>query len=214
MSTKHIISTVNVILALLVRFSIQLNFSQSETYQDLNEWSLETNLLEFNDDSNEQLLAFSEFQQHFHSFTTPIYFLYSFCFHFVSLFLYSPRPLRLNHLLTFEFVKNFHFLFICIHHFALDCIQSILKIFCCIFLTFVFVSFAFQIHVSFITAPKEWSVTLIRLMFPSASASVLAHFSISESNDSFAVVMDICTTIFVNCTAMLAGVSRKFPLVI
>lgn len=63
MSTKHIISTINVILALLVRFSIQLNLSQSDsTYQDLNEWSLETNLLEFNDDSNEQLLAFSEFQ--------------------------------------------------------------------------------------------------------------------------------------------------------
>lgn len=61
MSTKHIISTINVILALLVRFSIQFNFSQSDTYQDLNEWSIETNLLEFNDDSNEQLLAFSEF---------------------------------------------------------------------------------------------------------------------------------------------------------
>lgn len=61
MSTKHIISTINVILALLVTFSTQLNYNQSDTYQDLNEWSLETNLLEFNDDSNEQLLAFSKF---------------------------------------------------------------------------------------------------------------------------------------------------------
>lgn len=57
MSTKHIIATINVILALLIRFSTQLNHSQSDTYQ----WSIETNLLDFDDDSNEQLMAFSKF---------------------------------------------------------------------------------------------------------------------------------------------------------
>lgn len=61
MSTKHIIATINVILALLIRFSTQLNNSQSDTYQVQSEWSIETNLLDFDDDSNEQLMAFSEF---------------------------------------------------------------------------------------------------------------------------------------------------------
>lgn len=56
MST-HIIATIHVILALLIRFSTQLIHNQSDTYQ----WSIETNLLDFDDDSNEQLLAFSEF---------------------------------------------------------------------------------------------------------------------------------------------------------
>jgi hypothetical protein len=84
MSTKHIISTINVILALLVRFSIQLNLSQSDsTYHDLNEWSLETNLLEFNDDSNEQLLAFSEF---------PLFFTLFFFFVFYLIFEYFDSP--------------------------------------------------------------------------------------------------------------------------
>lgn len=59
MSTKHIIATLNVILALQIRFSTQLIHNQSDTYQP--EWSIETNLLDFDDDSNEQLLAFSEF---------------------------------------------------------------------------------------------------------------------------------------------------------
>lgn len=61
MSPKHIIATFNVILALLIRFSTQLNHSQSDTYQTQNEWSIETNLLDFDDDSNEQLMAFSKF---------------------------------------------------------------------------------------------------------------------------------------------------------
>lgn len=61
MSPKHIIATINVILALLIRFSTQLNHSQSDTYQTQNEWSIETNLLDFDDDSNEQLMAFSKF---------------------------------------------------------------------------------------------------------------------------------------------------------
>lgn len=62
MSTKHIIATLNVILALQIRFSTQLNHNQSDTYQP--EWSIETNLLDFDDDSNEQLLAFSEFSSY------------------------------------------------------------------------------------------------------------------------------------------------------
>lgn len=61
MSTKHIIATINVILALLIRFSTQLIHNQSDTYQAQSEWSIQTNLLDFDDDSNEQLMAFSEF---------------------------------------------------------------------------------------------------------------------------------------------------------
>lgn len=64
MSTKHIIATINVILALLIRFSTQLIHNQSDTYQAQSEWSIETNLLDF-DDSNEQLMAFSEFSSSF-----------------------------------------------------------------------------------------------------------------------------------------------------
>lgn len=65
MSTKHIIATINVILALLIRFSTQLIHNQSDTYQvrggnENMRWSVETNLLDFDDDSNEQLMAFSE----------------------------------------------------------------------------------------------------------------------------------------------------------
>lgn len=60
MSTKHIIATINVILALLIRFSTQLIHNQSDTYQAIADWSVETNLLDF-DDNNEQLMAFSEF---------------------------------------------------------------------------------------------------------------------------------------------------------
>lgn len=65
MSTKHIIATINVILALLIRFSTQLIHNQSDTYQAPGGWSVETNLLDFYDDSNEQLLAFSEFFYYF-----------------------------------------------------------------------------------------------------------------------------------------------------
>lgn len=90
MSTKHIISTINVILALLVRFSIQFNFSQSDTYQDLNEWSIETNLLEFNDDSNEQLLAFSEFLAFSVSISFTLNFLFSLLFFFSFIFILFP----------------------------------------------------------------------------------------------------------------------------
>lgn len=61
MSTKHIIATINVILALLIRFSTQLIHNQSDTYQAIADWSVETNLLDFDDDSNEQLIQFSEF---------------------------------------------------------------------------------------------------------------------------------------------------------
>lgn len=59
MSTKHIIAvTVNVILALQIKFSTQLIHNQSDTYQ----WSVETNLLDFDDDdSSKQLMAFGEF---------------------------------------------------------------------------------------------------------------------------------------------------------
>lgn len=58
---KHIIAT-NVILALLIRFSTQFIHNQSDTYQAMSDWSIETNLLDFDDDSsNEQLMAFSEF---------------------------------------------------------------------------------------------------------------------------------------------------------
>lgn len=59
-NTKHIIAT-NVILALLIRFSTQHNHNLSDTYQTINDWSIETNLLDFDDDSNEQLMAFSKF---------------------------------------------------------------------------------------------------------------------------------------------------------
>lgn len=95
MSTKHIISTINVILALLVTFSTQLHYNQSETYQDLNEWSLETNLLEFNDDSNEQLLAFSKFLTFFHC-SIPFHVqnrLRNFTFFFFPRIFYSPLDL-------------------------------------------------------------------------------------------------------------------------
>lgn len=58
---KHIIAT-NVILALLIRFSTQFIHNQSDTYQAISDWSIETNLLDFDDDSsNEQLMAFSKF---------------------------------------------------------------------------------------------------------------------------------------------------------
>lgn len=60
MSTKHIIATLNVILALLIRFSTQLINNQSETYQAQSDWGIETNSLDFYDDSNEQLMAFSK----------------------------------------------------------------------------------------------------------------------------------------------------------
>jgi hypothetical protein len=58
MSTKYIITTV---LALYIRFSTQLILNQSDTYQAQSDWSIETNLLDFDDDSNEDLMAFSEF---------------------------------------------------------------------------------------------------------------------------------------------------------
>jgi hypothetical protein len=58
MSTKYIIATVNVILALQIRFSTQLNHNQSDTYQTQNDWSIETNLLDFDD--SDELMAFSE----------------------------------------------------------------------------------------------------------------------------------------------------------
>lgn len=48
----------NVILALHIRFSTQFNHNKSDTYQK--NWSIETNLLDFDDDSNEELMAFSE----------------------------------------------------------------------------------------------------------------------------------------------------------
>ena len=57
MSFKYIITTMNVILALHIRFSTQFNHNKSDTYQK--NWSIETNLLDFDDDSNE-LMAFSE----------------------------------------------------------------------------------------------------------------------------------------------------------
>lgn len=58
---KHIIAT-NVILALLIRFSTQFIHNKSDTYQAMSDWSIETNLLDFDDEnSNEQLMAFSEF---------------------------------------------------------------------------------------------------------------------------------------------------------
>jgi hypothetical protein len=56
MSTKHIIATINVILALHIKFSTQIIHNQSGTYQ----WSVETNLLDFDNESNKQLMAFSE----------------------------------------------------------------------------------------------------------------------------------------------------------
>jgi hypothetical protein len=58
MSTKYIIATVNVILALQIRFSTQLKHNQSDTYQTQNDWSIETNLLDFDD--SDELMAFSE----------------------------------------------------------------------------------------------------------------------------------------------------------
>lgn len=61
MSTKHIIATVNVILALFVRFSTQYLHNHSNTYQSRSLWSIETNLIDFGDDSDENLLAFSEY---------------------------------------------------------------------------------------------------------------------------------------------------------
>lgn len=61
MSTKHIIATLNVILALLIRFSTQYLHNRSETYQSRSVWSIETNLIDFGDDSDENLLAFSEY---------------------------------------------------------------------------------------------------------------------------------------------------------
>jgi hypothetical protein len=66
MFTKHIIATVNVILALHIRFSTQIIHNQSGTYQ----WSVETNLLDFDDESTKQLMAFSEF-------TTAVFFFAS-----------------------------------------------------------------------------------------------------------------------------------------
>lgn len=77
MSPKHIIATINVILALLIRFSTQLNHSQSDTYQTQSEWSIETNLLDFDDDSNEQLMAFSKFSS-FYSLSICLLFLCAF----------------------------------------------------------------------------------------------------------------------------------------
>lgn len=59
MSTKYIIATINVILTLHIRFSTQIIHNQSDTYQAQSDWSIETNLLDF-DDSNEELMAFSE----------------------------------------------------------------------------------------------------------------------------------------------------------
>lgn len=97
MSTKHIISTINVILTLLVTFSTQLNYNESDTYQDLNEWSLETNLLEFHDDSNEQLLAFSEFNLPSH--INSVFFLFSFLLTFIrpSIFSHHRQPTTPTH---------------------------------------------------------------------------------------------------------------------
>lgn len=63
MSTKYIIATVNVILALHIRFSTQFIYNESDTYQAQSDWSVETNLIEVLDfdESNEELMAFSEF---------------------------------------------------------------------------------------------------------------------------------------------------------
>jgi hypothetical protein len=49
------------VLALYIRFSTQLILNQSDTYQAQSDWSIETNLLDFDDDSNEDFMAFSEF---------------------------------------------------------------------------------------------------------------------------------------------------------
>lgn len=61
MSTKYILATLNVILALLVRFSTQYLHNHSNTYQSRSLWSIETNLIDFGDDSDENLLAFSKY---------------------------------------------------------------------------------------------------------------------------------------------------------
>lgn len=62
MSTKHMIATLNVILALLIRFSTQYLHNRSDTYQlRSHQWSIGTNLIDFGDDSDEDLLAFSEY---------------------------------------------------------------------------------------------------------------------------------------------------------
>ena len=61
MSTKHIFATLNVILALLVRFSTQYLHNHNNTYQSRSLWNIETNLIDFGDDSDENLLAFSEY---------------------------------------------------------------------------------------------------------------------------------------------------------
>lgn len=61
MKTKHIIATLNVILALFIRFSTQYLHNRSDTYQSRSQWNIETNLIDFGDDSDESLLAFSEY---------------------------------------------------------------------------------------------------------------------------------------------------------
>jgi hypothetical protein len=67
-----------------------------------------------------------------------------------------------------------------------------------------------QILVSFITAPKEWSATLIPPTYPSASANVLVPISISENDDSFAAAMGKSTIIFVSSIATLVSRGWKF----
>jgi hypothetical protein len=51
-----------VILALLIRFSTQYLHNRSDTYQTRgHQWSIGTNLIDFGDDSDENLLAFGEY---------------------------------------------------------------------------------------------------------------------------------------------------------
>ena len=63
----HITATLNVILALFIRFSTQYlhnnNRSDTYTYQSRSQWNIETNLIDLGDadDSDEDLLAFSEY---------------------------------------------------------------------------------------------------------------------------------------------------------
>ncbi|KAL7011947.1 hypothetical protein ACKWTF_014528 [Chironomus riparius] len=65
MSTKHIFATLNVILALLVRFSTQYLHNHNNTYQSRSLWNIETNLIDFGDDSDENLLAFNPCLVHY-----------------------------------------------------------------------------------------------------------------------------------------------------
>lgn len=50
---------INVIITLLIKFSTQLIYNQSDTYQFNSQYAIDTN--ELSDEENEQLMAFSEF---------------------------------------------------------------------------------------------------------------------------------------------------------